>query len=270
MISNASVQRNSNLSSCPSKSTYSVSGNPNTQYIGLRKVPQILALAASRVEQWSEHSYKWLIKLRVAILERVASGKRLSTRTMRKDQRDAITALLRVMLSYLDLKTMQIGVYHPQTGVFAHLTLEYLANKAELSLSQAQRAMAWLYEGGYVVGFRQSSFDLDTGELIYKPSIRRISNHLLTDLGITELAFSKARTKSKKSAIKEAAISVVKNTRTKIKNAFSNVIKKIPMDAPKKIGMALEEYAEKLAKLMEAIPDKSLEEVQRMLPRPTS
>lgn len=233
-------------------------------HIGSRNVPQILALAASRVEQWSEHSWKWLVKLRTAILGRVANGKRLSTKTMRKDQRVAIMKLLNVILSHLDLKTMQVGIYNPETGVFVHLTLAYLAHKAGLSYSQAQRAMAWLYEGGYIVGFRQSSFDEMTGEFVHKPSIRRVSNHLLSDLGITELAFTRARTSAKKSALNQT----VTKSLDKVKSAACGVVKKATNIFVKKVGMPLDEYAEKLNKIIaHGIP---LDEAKRMLPRPAS
>jgi DNA-binding transcriptional ArsR family regulator len=252
------------------QTTLNVNRNPSSfnvytsNHIGSRKVPEILALAASRVEQWSEHSWKWLVKLRKAILERVANGKRLSTKTMRKDQRMAIMKLLSVILSHLDLKTMQVGIYNPETGVFVHLTLAYLAHKAGLSYSQAQRAMAWLYEGGYVVGFRQSSFDELAGEFVHKPSIRRVSNHLLSDLGITELAFTRARTSAKKSEIRQT----VTRSLDKVKSAACTVAKKAINVFVKKVGMPLDEYAEKLNKIIaHGIP---LDEAKRMLPRPAS
>jgi len=237
--------------------------------IGPRKVPQILALAASRVEQWSEHSWKWLSKLRDAIHERVFNGKRISTRTMRKEQRESITALLRVLLSYLDLGTMQIGIFNPKTGVFVHLTLAYLARQANLSFSQAQRAMAWLYDSGYVIGYRQSSFDMDTNEFFYKPSIRKISNHLLTDLGITDLALSRARARSKKTirqTIGKAVTDVVKAAK-EIKKACSTAFKSINSTQSKKT-MSLTDYAEKLNKIMDLIPGISIDDAKKMLPNP--
>lgn len=235
-----------------------------------RKVPQILSLAASRIDQWGAHSWKWLTKLRLAILIRVSLGKRLSTRTMRKEQREAITALLKVMLSYLDLKTMQIGIYNPETGIFVHLSLDYLAHKAGLNIWTAQRAMAWLYDSGYIIGFRQSSYDLETDEYIHKPSIRKISNSLLSDLGITDFALTRARTKSKKSAVKEGVGRVITKAVDKIKNASSDLFKKMSGVPAKKTGIPQSEHTEKLKKLMTALPHISLSEAQAMLPRPVT
>lgn len=240
--------------------------------IGVRKVPQILSLAANRVEQWGEHSWKWLRRIRFALLERFANGRRLSSRTMRKDQRGAIVALTRVLLSHLDLKTMQVGVYNPETGVFVHLTLEYLAHKAGLTYSQAQRAMAWMYESGYVMGFRQSSFDMNTNEYVNKPSIRRISNHLLTDLGITDLAFNKARAQSSKSSMKQRVGRFVTKAATQVKGACSAIFKSVPTSSPKSKAntMSMAEYVEKIRYIMEHIPGTSFEEAQGMLPKPSS
>lgn len=248
-----------------------ISKSETLHVVNGRKVPQILSLAASRIDQWGAHSWKWLTKLRLAILIRVSLGKRRSTRTMRKEQREAITALLKVMLSYLDLKTMQIGVYNPATGVFAHLSLDYLAHKAGLNIWTAQRAMAWLYDSGYLVAYRQSTFDIESNEFTYKPSIRRISNMLLTDLGITDLSLSRARTKSKKSAMKEAVTHVIKKTADQVKNVVSVAFNKMSaFSSPKQTGMSSSEYAEKLKKLMAALPHLSLSEAQQMLPRPSS
>ncbi len=237
-------------------------------FIGSRKVPQILSLAASRVGQWSGHSWKWLNKLRSAILERVAGGRRFSTRTMRKEQREAIWKLLNVILSHLDLATMRVGIFNPETGVFVHLTLDYLAHQAGLSYSQAQRAMAWLYEAGYLIGCRQSSFDTDSNKFIHQPSIRRVSNHLLLDLGITELAISNARAKSKRSSIGQSVGRVVKKTVTELKKTFSNAFKSMTATPQKRNGIPMAEYLEKVAKLVES--GFSLEDAQQMLPKPSS
>lgn len=244
--------------------------NPGTSqsfFINDRKVPQILSLASKRVDEWSKSSWKWLTRFRIAILARVALGKRLSSRTMREDQREAIEALLKVILSHLDLSTMQVGVFNPETGVFVHLTLEYLAHKAALSYSKAQRAMAWLYEAGYVMGLRQSSFDAENNKFIHQPSIRRASNHLLLDLGITDLALGKARAKCKKTKIVSTGHMVHKAV-AQVKKVFSSVFKSTTPATPKKTGIPMAEYLEKVSKLVES--GFSIEEARQILPKPSS
>ena len=247
-------------------------------FINNRKVPQILSIAAKRVEEWSIHSWKWLSRLRIAVLKHFKVEKRLSTRTMRVDQREAITALVKVMLSHLDLKTMHVGVYNPETDVFAHLSLDYLAHKAGLALRRAQRAMAWLYDSGYVIAYRQSSYDLETEEYHHKPSIRRISNCLLEDLGITELAFQRARNKSRKNNKKILITSLVKkvvhpsnpNKINTIKDMFSSIIKNIVPSEIQINARPSNAYTEKIKKLMTIMPELSFSEAKRMLPCPNT
>lgn len=247
-------------------------------YIDNRKVPQILSLAAKRVGEWSLHSWKWLTRLRTAVLMRVNLEKRLSTRTMRTDQREAIFSLLKVILSHLDLKTMQIGVYNPETGVFAHLSLDYLAHKAGLPLRRAQRAMAWLYDAGYVIGYRQSSFDLETNEYTHKPSVRKVSFHLLKDLGITELAFQRARRKSRKNLDKclskfYPSTKVGEGIFTTTQNIISSITDMLKPKAPhsnRPTTNSINIYTEKIKKLTELMPNLSIEEAQRMLPKPNA
>lgn len=245
-------------------------------FIENRKVPQILALSASRVGEWSSHSWKWLSRLRLAMLQRINAKKRVSTRTMRKDQRNAISALLQVLLSHLDLKTMQIGIYNPETNVFIHLSLEYLAKKARLTLRRAQRAMSWLYDAGYVVGFRQSSFDLDTNEYCHKPSVRKISLFLLQDLGITNLALQRARNKSRKH-LERFLINAYQNNKNSEKNepGVLDSVKKITSKLVSNLSFKKEIpsesfkiYTEKLKKLMALMPHLSQEDAKRMLPSP--
>lgn len=245
-------------------------------YIDDRKVPQILALSASRVGEWSSHSWKWLTRMRIAILRRVQIEKRLSCRTMRVDQRKAIAALLKVMLSHLDLKTMQVGIYNPETNVFTHLSLNYFAHKAGLSLRRTQRAMAWLYDAGYVIGFRQSSFDTETNEYHHKPSIRRVSNSLLQDLGITSLAIQRARNKSKKN-FQKTLLKTLKadtqqsnnsNTVKAVKSMISGIVSRVMPSDVSNNSPPCKAYTEKIKKLMTLMPNLSYEEAKKMLPAP--
>ena len=247
-------------------------------HIDQRKVPQILALAANRVGEWYSHSWKWLSRLRVAVLMRVNLEKRLSTRTMRIDQREAILALLKVVLSHLDLKTMQIGIYNPETDVFTHLSLDYLAHKAGLSLRRTQRAMAWLYDAGYIIGYRQSHYDAESDEFFYKPSIRKVAFTLLQDLGITELAYQRARSKSRKH-LEKFLSKFYKDKKEESRaggsfEATRNIVSNIANMLTPKPSQALEAstkiYTEKIKRLMDLMPNLSFEEAKRMLPNPST
>ena len=279
MISSTSVNVNSNLSSTSTKSISSCLTDEATldvvseqnQGKKNRKLPQVLSLAISRSEIWSKKSWTWLARIRLAVLERVCNGKRLSTKSMRSEQRHAIASLLKVILENLDLNTMQIGFVHRETGVFIRLTLAYLAKQAKLELKTAERAMKWLYESSYVTGTKQFAFDIETKQYINKPSIRVVSSNLLFDFGITSFAFNHARERSRKYALKKSVSQIYASGVQAVKNIFSKVIKKTSATfktSKDKVSFCIKEYEEKLNKLRLAFPNKSEFELKDMLPRP--
>tara|TARA_R110002110_G_scaffold415856_3_gene658456 strand:- start:31561 stop:32310 length:750 start_codon:yes stop_codon:yes gene_type:complete len=242
-----------------------------------KKTPQILSLAADRAGQWAQHSWKWLHSFRGALLRRVENQKRVSTRTMRSDQRQAIHQLLQIILSHLDLKTMQVGFYHQETQMFVHLSIGYLSRKAQLSERRTQRALCWLQQSGYLSAFRQSSYDELTNEYIHKPSVRRVHQKLLFELGITPRALHKARTRSSqnyqnrlisKKLNQNTGVSLKTNPvgdntlATILKLPFAKPKKPIPTHPPPSV------YYEKINKIMSIFPNISFEEAKNMLPHP--
>lgn len=241
-----------------------------------KKTPQILSLAASRAGQWAQHSWKWLHSFRGALLKRVENQERISTRTMRLDQRTAIYQLLQIILSHLDLKTMQVGFYHQETQTFIHLGISYLARKAQLSERRTQRALRWLQQSGYISAFRQSTYDDLTDEYIHKPSVRRIHSKLLFELGITPRALNKARVRSTQNyknrlISKKISENITPDWHPPYKNSKTlasliplhsvNTNKKYTTHPPPNI------YYEKIQKLMLIFPNISLEEARSMLPQ---
>ncbi len=242
---------------------------------GTKPRPQILTIASNRVEEWFNESWKWLTRLRTAILMRVSHKKRLSTRTMRHDQRQAISKLLHVLFHYLDLKTMQIGFYHDESQTFVHLTLEFLAKKANLPLRRAQRAISWLYESGYISGFRQSSFDIETGEYTHKPSIRKVNEKLLFDLGITTHALQKARKRSSQQQQRKMLTRIIPNQliSTTVSQNKDYLQKEIDLLITQFTQQSTEEKHKKIAlrqsklhKMALLFPHLSQNEIESMLP----
>lgn len=245
--------------------------------LSTKQRPQILTIASNRVGEWSAQSWKWLSRLRTAVLIRVSHQKRLSTRTMRNDQRQAISMLLQVILHYLDLKTMQIGFYHDESQTFVHLTLEFLAKKANLPLRRAQRAISWLYQSGYISGFRQSSFDIQTGEYMHKPSIRRINEKLLLDLGITTYALQKARKRSSQQQQKRALKCILPHQHSpaiKCQNIdhrqkeVRSLIRQVAKQSTEDLNQRRSLWQSKLYKMMLLFPHLSQNEIESMLPAP--
>lgn len=239
--------------------------------------PQILSLASSRVGEWVESSWKWLGRLRSSVLMRFLEQSRASSRVMRFEQREAISEVLKVIFRYLDLNTMCVGVYHRETETFVHLSLDFIAKKSGLHIRRAQRAMSWLYQSGYIVGYRQSFYDIDTEEYYHKPSIRRVNSKLLFDLGITEFALQRARTRSKRrfQDVLLKSLSTKKQTQYKpnievpnVQSLIKGVTEAFALPKNPKPLQPPSIYNEKLKKLMSLMPNLTLHEAQRMLPSP--
>lgn len=243
-----------------------------------KKAPQILCLAAKRAGEWSEHSWKWLQRIRGALLLRVQNETRKSTKSLRIDQRVAIHKLLVTILSHVDLKTLCLGYYDKQTGVFIHLGVEYLAKKSGLCVRRTQRALQWLYEAGYLVGHRRSTIDEDTGEYIHKTSIRKVSLRLFLDLGITEIALHRARNKAKKK-VEGLVLSVLdkptpsKGKRRKdggldIGSIINNLTGAFSTKPKSKDYTEPPEYLNRIKQMQEIFPNKTINEIKLMLPDP--
>lgn len=236
-------------------------------------MPQILSLAIKRAGEWQTQQWKWLYRIRHSVISKYKDKQRKSTRTMRIDQRVAIQAILKTLLSHLDLSSMCVGYYHKETGAFIHLSLEYLARKAGLNHRRAQRAIHWLYQSGYITQFKQSFYDDETDEYVHRPAVRRINPILLLDLGITQLALATARKRSKTKIAKYkmsimpiVPIKEVKRVKEKITQATKvvSLFKPIPTDTSKYHI----DYESKLQKLMRALPHLTLDEAKSMLPNP--
>lgn len=245
----------------------------------INKKPQILSLASSRVEEWSRSSWKWLTRFRTTLLQRVRDNRRQSSRTMRKEQRESIAKVLQVLFEYLDLNTLCVGFYHKEANVFVHLSLNFLAKKANLSLRRTQRAMTWLYQSGYVTGFRQSLYNEDEDVYYHKPSIRRINPKLLLDLGITEIALEGARARSKGRFEKSIIESLIKEKISKSKfnsqagghnitSFIKNLTKPFLLSKNSKSADPPPAYKERVTQLMTLMPHLSVFEAKKMLPPP--
>lgn len=250
----------------------------NISYIENKKVPQILGLASKRAEEWNKHSWKWLRRLRGALLNKVSNRRRTTCRTLRSEQREAISKLLHVIFSFLDLNTMCVGVLHKESEVFAHLSLAYLAKKSGLNIRRVQRAMQWLCEAGYIVPYRRSFYDVEKEQYYHQPSIRRVNPTLFTDLGITLGALQRARIRAKQYLEKifsPLAMARVLPTFSqqinalKCKKKYFNSMKS-PLERPPFLSSFPPLYIEKLKQIMKSLPTLTIFEAQRLLPNPSA
>lgn len=234
-------------------------------------IPQILSLAEHRAEEWAEHSWKWLYSLRQALIYRVERQKRQSTRTMRSDQRKAIERLLSVIISHIDLKTMQLGYYQKDTGIFIHLGIHYLAKKAQLSPRRTQRALQWLHESGYITAFRQSIFDDLTQSYLHKPSVRKVHEKLFYELGITQQALRNARQRSAQRNQRHGFRMKLEKNLSNVAGSLGTSIAELitlPHNVTERMHSPLNStsYKDKLRKLSAHFPDLGIEEIKMMLP----
>jgi ribosomal protein S25 len=122
-----------------------------------------------------------------------------SDKQQRSERREACTALLSVLLHYLDIKTMRVGV-PTDNGSFAGLTMSLLAERAGIELRRAERAMRDLKAAGLVNVFPICE---KLGECSYKgyAAIRTISDKLFTIFGLKK-ELKRNRDKASKKAKK--------------------------------------------------------------------
>lgn len=244
----------------------------NNSYIDNRKVPQILALANRRAEEWSNSSWKWLTRLRSALLQKVSTQHRRSCRTLRSEQRQAIYCLLKVVLSYLDLTTLCVGVRHQESQVFTHLSLAFFAKKSGLHIRRVQRAMQWLCNAGYIIPYRRSFYDIETEQYYHQPSIRRINPILFKDLGISPAALRRAREHAShylRKLFSRSALSCFSSVVSENKRPFFD--KKsyyLPLKGKEnpKADTLPTLYLQKIQQLIAAFPSLTFFEAQRLLP----
>lgn len=172
---------------------------------------------------------------------------------------------------------MQIGFYHHQSQTFVHLSLEFLAKKADLPMRRAQRAMQWLYQSGYISGFRKSSYDAQTGEYKHKPSVRVLNTKLLFDLGIKEFALQRARARSEKRQRKYDVNQLIRHKvkessftpkQQLVKNQLRSITDNLQLNKPKSNQKPPEAYLAKLKQMLQLFPDLSKSEATSMLPSP--
>jgi hypothetical protein len=106
-----------------------------------------------------------------------------SARQQRSERREACLALLGVLIHYLDLVTLRVGI--PQAdGTFKGLTLEFLAERAGLSLRRAERACRDLRKAGLVEVYpiaQKTEGDRYKG----LPAIRRLPISLFKVFGLS-------------------------------------------------------------------------------------
>ncbi len=105
-----------------------------------------------------------------------------SPRRQRSERREACVILAGTFIHYLDLGTLRIGIPHSD-GTFQNLSMEFLAERAGLSLRRAERACRDLVSAGILSVIRQSETTA-SGESRAQPALRRLASALFKVFGL--------------------------------------------------------------------------------------
>lgn len=106
----------------------------------------------------------------------------LDGRQVRSERREGVIAVAQVILHFLELETLRVGFF-TESDEFVRLDLEYIAEKAGLSVIRTKRALSDLADAGYIKVTRQ--FDKkEDGTFSGKPSIREVTVQFFIDLGM--------------------------------------------------------------------------------------
>lgn len=140
---------------------------------------------------------------------------RESSRQVRSDRREAITAVAQVLVDHMDVATGEViwlktperkGDTAADIKDFVDslektripLTLTMLASKAGLSLSRCERAISDLKEAKYLEVERQFIINKTTGEIIPKPAKKRLTLAFFLHLGISLEKYKRCVNEAKK------------------------------------------------------------------------
>jgi hypothetical protein len=124
-------------------------------------------------------------------------------RQKRSERREAHVSVAQVLLHYLELSSLQVGLYD-ESSQFIALDIRYIANKAGIGLLRARRAIADFIKAGYINATRRCD-KKDNGRFAGLPSIREVSVQFFIDLGMDMTRFMFAREWKRKKQAKAQA-----------------------------------------------------------------
>ena len=105
-----------------------------------------------------------------------------SDRQQRSERREGCLRILGCLAHYTDLTTLRVGI--PQAdGSFKGLTLSYLADKADLSLRRAERAIADLVRAGVITVHKRCE-QMEDGSFKGYAAIRTVTKALFAIFGL--------------------------------------------------------------------------------------
>ena len=153
--------------------------------------PSVIHIAQKNLEKFYEKPKKWLNSLAYS---------RESWRQERTEARESDAAVMQVLLHYAELASLRVGVPAEDNG-FQSLDLEYIADKAGVSLKRAARSIHHFKAAGYLETHKRfEEYKDDGGETKYKglASVRRLTKKLFLELKVSMELLEKNRASARK------------------------------------------------------------------------
>ena len=150
--------------------------------------PDVICIAYENVKNFYKNPRAWLESLFLA------HG---SYRQERSEGRERDSAVIQVLLHYVELASMRVGIPCYEDSAFRSLSLKFIAEKAgfrkagdhaEKGIKRVWRALNQLSSAGYIeIHKRFSQYTDDEGLNKYKglPAVKRITAKLFTELGVS-------------------------------------------------------------------------------------
>ncbi len=132
------------------------------------------------------------------VLQNANAHKRTSDKKRRSEARERVISLLTAMLMSMDLSSLRVG-QPTKNGGFFNYSIEWLAKKAKLSLSRAERAMSDLIDSTIIHSYQyRELIDKEKKEYIAHNAARVFDFKFFKMLQIDQKKFRNARRVSSK------------------------------------------------------------------------
>jgi hypothetical protein len=182
-----------------------------------------------------------------------------SARQQRSERREACLIVLNVLIHYLDLVTLRVGI-PKANGNMRGLTVDFIAEKAELKKRRAERAISDLVAAGVITVHAIAQRD-EQGNYSGKGAIRTVTKKLFELFGLGNwLKYERDRAAAKRRKLRMRAMKRDLARRDIItRDLFKRTPAKPATDTPNR--------TEELTRLMKEHPELCIETLFTMLGR---
>ena len=158
-----------------------------TDDLGDKRRPQILYDIVEKVKAYYDDPDV------MPVLQQANFEKRTSEKKRRSEARERVISLLTAMIMCMDLSSLRVG-QPTKSGGFFNYSIKWLAKKAKLSISRAERAMSDLNDATLIHSYQyRELIDKEKKEYIAHNAARVFDFKFFKMLGIDQKKFSNAR-----------------------------------------------------------------------------